>query len=265
MNIRGVTRGVNAALCLLALASCTHSPNADAKWMPLFNGRTLDGWTPKISGYALGEDPFGTFRAEAGTIRVSYDRYEGGFRKRFGHLAYRTPLGAYRLRFEYRLIGRPLADVESWQQSNSGVMLHGQPPSTMGRDQFFPVSIEVQLLGAERSEPAPTANLCTPGTHVVMNGAVERTHCLNSTSPIIPNGRWTKVTIEVDRKGNLNHLVDGKPVLHYSAAQYDPGDPDARKLIAAAGGELRISHGYIYLQSEGHPVEFRGLELQVLK
>ena len=124
-----------AALLLLALAGCAHPGDPDDEWVSLFDGKTLQGWTPKISGHALGDDPFGTFRAEGGAIRVSYDRYPDGFRKRFGHLAYRAPFSAYRLRLEYRMVGRPLADVEPWQQSNSGVMIRGQPPPTIGRDQ----------------------------------------------------------------------------------------------------------------------------------
>ena len=253
-----------AAILACLTAACAHSPAQEPQWVSLFDGKSLDGWTPKISGHQFGEDPFSTFRAEDGVIRVSYERYGDGFRKRFGHLAYRVPYSTYRLRFEYRLTGKPVGDVEPWQQSNSGVMLHGQPPSTMGRDQYFPVSIEVQLLGADRSEPAPTANLCTPGTHVVMNGALETTHCLNSTSPIVPNGRWTKVEVQVDREGKFTHIVGGKPVISYSGAQYDPGDPEARPLIEVAGGELKLDQGYIYLQSEGHPVEFRHLQLQAL-
>ena len=233
--------------------------------MSLFDGKTLKGWTPKISGYALGKDPMQTFRAEDGVIRVSYDRYGDGFRKRFGHLAYRAPFGSYRLRLEYRLIGQSMPDVESWQQSNSGVMLHGQAPATMGKDQSFPVSIEVQLLGAARHDPAPTANLCTPGTHVVMGGKLETTHCINSTSPIVPNERWTKVELTVDSAGNFTHSIDGTQVMRYAGAQYDPTDPDAQKLIEAAGGKLELQSGYIYLQSEGHPVEFKNLELQLLR
>jgi hypothetical protein len=97
-----------------------------------------------------------------------------------------------------------------------------------------------------------------------MNGALETTHCLNSTSPIVPNGRWTRIEVQVDRQGKFTHIVDGKPVISYSGAQYDPNDPEARPLIEAAGGQLKLSEGYIYLQSEGNPVEFRHLELRVL-
>ncbi len=251
-------------LLLLATAACIHRPaTSEPGWQPLFDGRTLDGWTPKITGYALGEDPLRTFTVADGAIRVSYANYDA-FRGRFGHLAYRTPYSAYRLRLEYRLSGQWMPDVQDWQQSNSGVMLHGQPPATMRKDQEFPVSIEVQFLGAERAEPSPTANLCTPGTHVVMNGSLETRHCINSASPVIPNGRWVKVEIEVDRAGNFTHFVEGVPVLRYSGAQYDPGDPDGRSLIAMNGGRLAIGGGYIYLQSEGHPVEFRNIEVRRL-
>lgn len=246
-------------LALLLSASCTHQP-AGRAWQPLFDGRTLTGWTPKITGYAPGEDPLQTFSVRDGAIRVSYDRYDA-FAGRFGHLAYRTPYSAYRLRLEYRFSGGWLPDVQPWQQSNSGVMLHGQPPHSMRKDQQFPVSIEVQLLGAERAEPSPTANLCTPGTHVVMNGALETRHCINSASPIVPNGRWVRLEVEVDRQGNFTHYAEGRPVLRYGGAQYDPTDADARPLIAQNGGTLAIRGGYIYLQSEGHPIEFRNVEL----
>ncbi|TMJ11493.1 MAG: DUF1080 domain-containing protein [Alphaproteobacteria bacterium] len=251
-------------LALLA-AACAHVP-AEAKegWRPLFDGHSLSGWTPKITGYAAGQDPLRTFSVQDGAIRVSYARYDG-FRGRFGHLAYKTPFSAYRLRFEYRFSGHFLPDVEAWQQSNSGVMLHAQPPATMAKDQKFPVSIELQLLGADRSEPSPTANLCTPGTNVVMHGKLETTHCLNSSSPVMANGRWISAEVEVDAAGNFTHFVEGKPVMRYSGAQYDPTDPEAAPLIAAAGGRLAIQGGYIYLQSEGHPVEFRKIEILPLR
>ena len=250
---------------VLTAAGCAHSaPPAPDGWISLFDGRTLDGWTPKITGEPLGRDPLATFRVKDGAIAVSYDRYDA-FRGRFGHLAYRTPFSAYRLRFEYRFTGTWLPDVEPWQQSNSGIMLHGQRPETMARDQKFPVSIEVQLLGAERAERAPTANLCTPGTHVVMNGKLETTHCINSAGPVLPNGQWIEAEIEVDAEGNFTHFVEGRPVMRYSGAQYDPEDPDARPLLAAAGGALPVRGGTLYLQSEGHPVEFRRIAIKPLR
>lgn len=248
-------------LCM-ALAACA-TPPAESGWQPLFDGKSLAGWTPKITGSALGEDPLGTFVAEDGAIRVRYDRYDG-FKGRFGHLAYRTPFSAYRVRFEYRFTGTHLPDVESWQQSNSGIMLLGQDPATMTRDQQFPVSLEMQLLGAARAEPSPTGNLCTPGTNVVMDGRLETTHCIHSSSPVFPNQRWVRAEAEVDRAGNVTHFIEGVPVMRYAAPQYDPADADAKPLIAAAGGRLGIERGWLYLQSEGHPIAFRNIELRPL-
>lgn len=252
-------------LVIFILTSCASlaEPGRSRGWRPIFDGRTLKGWTPKITGYALGEDPLGTFGARDGAIRISYANY-GTFDGRFGHLAYRTPFNAYRVRFEYRFSGRWLADVQPWQQSNSGIMIHGQPPETMSRDQQFPVSIEVQLLGAERAEPTPTGNLCTPGTNVVVEGKLVTEHCILSSGPVIPNGRWIKGEVEVDAGGNVTHFIEEKSVLHYGAPQYDPADADARPLIARAGGALRLGGGYLYLQSEGHPIEFRRIELKRL-
>jgi hypothetical protein len=53
-------------------------------------------------------------------------------------------------------------------------------------------------------------------------------------------------------------------VLHYAAPELDPNDKDAQPLIAAAGGKLELRQGYIALQSEGHQIEFRNIELKRL-
>ena len=249
------------ALPLLTLAGCATVP--EPQWQSIFDGRTLDGWTPKITGLALGEDPLHMFVVEDSAIRVSYanyPRFEGGF----GHLFWKAPLGAYRLRFEYRLFGETLPGVQEWQASNSGLMFHAQAPETMRRDQDFPVSLELQLLGVPRPTQEPTGNLCTPGTTVVIDGKRDLRHCINSSSPLIPLGRWVKLEVEVLPDGRITHFLDGQPVMRYEAAELDPADADATPLIAAAGGKLALRGGYIALQSEGHPVEFRNIELMRL-
>jgi hypothetical protein len=246
------------ALPLLALAGCTTVP--EPQWQSIFDGRTLDGWTPKITGRAVGEDPLKMFVVQDGAIRVSHANY-AKFDGEFGHLFWKAPLGAYRLRFEYRLFGETLPGVQDWQASNSGLMFHAQAPETMRRDQDFPVSLELQLLGVPRPTQEPTGNLCTPGTTVVIDGKRDLRHCINSSSPLIPLGRWVKLEVEVLPDGRITHFIDGQPVMRYEAAELDPADADAKSLIAAAGGELALRGGYIALQSEGHPIEFRNIEL----
>ncbi len=235
----------------------------EARWERIFDGQTLAGWTPKITGRAVGEDPLGMFTVHEGAIRVSHANYET-FEGEFGHLFWKAPLTAYRIRFEYRLFGESLPGIQEWQASNSGLMFHSQAPGSMRLDQAFPVSLELQLLGIPRPTQEPTGNLCTPGTTVVLDGKRDPRHCILSSSPLLPVGRWTRVELEVLPSGEITHFIDGEAVLRYSAAELDPEDSDARPLIAAAEGKLELRQGYIALQSEGHQVEFRNIELMRL-
>jgi hypothetical protein len=231
-------------------------------WISLFNGKDLTGWTPKIKGYPLGENFGNTFRVEDGVLKVSYDQYQQ-FDRKFGHIFYKDRFSHYRLRVEYRFIGDQCPGGEGWATRNSGVMLHCQPPETIAKDQDFPVSIEVQFLGGLGRGPRSTANLCTPGTHVVMSGDLIKRHCTNSKSKTFDGDQWVTVEVEVRGDKTIKHLVNGEVVLAYEQPQYDDGDANARPLIK--DGQKLIRDGYISLQSESHPIEFRKVELMVLK
>lgn len=247
----------------LAYALVPRSAAGEQSWIQLFNGKDLDGWTPKIKGYALGDNSANTFRVECGAICVRYDGYDNRFKDRFGHLFYKAPFSNYVLRAEYRFVGEQLPDGPGWAIRNSGIMIHCQPPATMRQDQDFPVCIEVQLLGGAGQNPRTTANLCTPGTHVVMDGKLITRHCTDSRSKTFHGDQWVTAEVEVHSQGKIIHRVNGEVVLEYEQPQLDPDDADAKKLIQENGGVL-IPGGYISLQSESHPVEFRKVELKPL-
>ena len=234
---------------------------ASSEVIRLFNGRDLRGWIPKIRGYRLGENFGRTFRVEDGLLKVRYDQYDR-FDERFGHLFFEKPFSRYRLRVEYRFVGEQIEGGPGWAFRNSGIMVHGQDPATMAVDQKFPVSIEVQLLGGRAKGQRPTANLCTPGTHVVMNGKLLKRHCTDSTSPTFRGDEW--VTVEVEVRGNerIRHYVNGKVVLEYTQPQLDLDDPDARRIADRV--PKMLSGGTISLQSESHPIDFRKVELTPL-
>ena len=141
--IRGV---VTALLVAGPLSLAAQQPAEQDKWVSLFNGKDLSGWKVKIKGYDLGDNFGNTFRVVNGVMKVVYDKYDK-FSDRFGHIFYEQPFSHYVLRVEYRFVGEQVPGGPGWAFRNSGIMLHGQSPESMRKDQDFPVSIEVQLLG----------------------------------------------------------------------------------------------------------------------
>lgn len=237
--------------------------NAGQGWIPLFNGKDLNDWRIKFKGCALGENYKNTFRVEEGVLKVAYDQYEA-FDDRFGHIYYKDKFSKYRLRVEYRFVGEQVKGGAGWALRNNGVMLHCQAPETIAVDQDFPVSIEVQLLGGDGTHPRTTANLCTPGTHVVIEDQLVTRHCIDSRSETYHGDQWVTVEIEVNGNDSIRHLIDGKVVLEYEKPQLDKGDKDAQALMSA-GAPLMVGEGYIALQAESHPTEFRRIDLLPLK
>ena len=60
----------------LGIAVAAGQKPADQKdWIQLFNGKNLDGWVPKIRGYDLGVNYADTFRVADGMLKASYDKY----------------------------------------------------------------------------------------------------------------------------------------------------------------------------------------------
>lgn len=250
---------------LVFLFGLAAAAQAEQPWRPLFNGRDLDGWTPKIRGEKFGDNYGDTFRVEDGVLKVVYDpaKYPT-FGNKYGHLFYEEPFSRYRLRIEYRFTGEQCAGGEDWALRNSGVMIHGEDPAAMPIDKDFPASIEVQFLGGAATGERTTANLCTPGTHVVMDGKLFTPHCTSSKSKTYRGDQWVTVEIEVDGNTKIRHIIDGETVLEYEQPQLDPKDARAKESLAARNGDKQLSGGTISLQSESHPVEFRQVEIQLL-
>lgn len=252
---------------LLGAACATQEPEGEAEgWRDLFDGQTLEGWTPKIRGYPLGENYRDTFSVHDGAIRVSYDKYDS-FDERFGHIFYQAPFEAYQLRLEYRFYAAPGADTPEWARYNSGVMIFSQDPTTMAVEDSFPVSVEAQILGPSGDAPRTNGNVCTPGTHIVIDNELVKTHCINSNTPAPPNGDWHTFEINVLPDGRIIQKQNGTVTMEYADAQLDPDGGMARSgpLVAAAGGSTALSGGYISLQSEGSPIEFRNIQLRELR
>ncbi|MBA2225691.1 DUF1080 domain-containing protein [thermophilic bacterium 2918] len=265
MSLLGIASlGSLLSIGLLSLPA-QESTQPATPWRALFNGKDLDGWVPKFKGHPLGENYRDTFRVEDGVLKVCYDKYRS-FDNTFGHLFYvKEKFSRYRLRVEYRFVGQQCPGGPSWAVRNNGIMFHCQDPKSMRKDQDFPVSIEAQLLGGLGQGNRPTNNVCTPGTHIVLNGKLFTPHCTNSRSKTYHGDVWVTAEIEVLGSEKVRHYVEGELVLEYEKPQLDPKDPDAARLLRERNGEVLLSEGYIAIQAESHPTEFRKIEIRELK
>jgi hypothetical protein len=237
---------------------------ADPKdWVQLFNGRDLKDWTPKFAKHDLGVNVNDTFRVEEGLLKVRYDKWTS-FEAEFGHIFYREPFSYYLLAAEYRFVGEQVPHAGpslAWARRNNGLMLHSPDPKTMLKDQDFPISIEVQLLGGlGDGKPRTTANLCTPGTHVVLNGKLHTAHCTNSKSKTYEGDQWVRVEVLVHGDELIRHMAEGETVLEYTKPQIGGGAASPTDPTVKVDG-APLTGGFISLQAETAPIDFRKVEL----
>lgn len=261
--MRNLLLPVISVLFFLAGWSCSPRIPSHAvkeEWIDLFNGKDIDDWFVKIQHHETGDNFGNTFRVEDGMIKIRYDQYPS-FNDQFGHLYFKQPFSYYHLKFEYRFTGEWRKDAPEYTILNSGIMYHSQDPRTMPKEQDWPISIEMQLLaGLPDGQPRPTGNMCSPGTHIVYQGKLDTRHCINAASKTYMPGQWIKAELIVLGDSLITHIIEGDTVLQYSKPQiggpvvnrYDPAQKQDGKLLTS---------GFIALQSEGQPIDFRHIRL----
>ena len=250
---------------ILLVLSCgvPKQDKSETGWVQLFNGRDLDDWVVKVNHHEPGVNFGNTFRVEDGMIKVRYDQY-GDFNEQFSHLYYKTPFSHYHLKFEYHFTGDLQKGAPEYTMLNSGVMFHSEDPKLMLKDQNWPISVEMQLLaGLGDGEPRPTGNMCSPGTEIVYQGVLYEGHCLNSSSPTYGKDEWVKGELIVLSDSLITHIINGDTVLQYSKPTMGGGVVSGYDTTRWIPGKP-LTSGYVALQSEGQPVDFRNIELKVL-
>ena len=255
-------------LLSIIFIQCTPKINSTAggakeEWIDLFNGKDIKDWTAKINHHETGENFGNTFRVEDGMVKVRYDQY-GAFNEQFGHLYYKTPFSCYKLIVEYRFTGDFVKDGPGYAILNSGVMFHSQDPYTMPKDQNWPISIEFQFnAGLGDGKPRPTGSMCSPGTKVVYQGKLDERHCIVSSSRTFEKNEWVKAELVVYADSLVSHIINGDTVLQYSKPQIGGNVVNNYDPKIKIDGKL-LSEGFIALQSEGQPIDFRKVQLMKL-
>jgi Domain of Unknown Function (DUF1080) len=230
------------------------SGGASGGWVKIFNGQDLTGWSSLIHKSAYKQDPYNTFRADAvnHVIKVTYEDYPNtSFDDRCGLLYYDKLLTNYRVRVTYRFLEPQATNPVSWGKNNSGLMIFGIAPAQVTGDPEFPPLIEIQLLGANSAGGSTTPNMCTPGGMTMKKSTAACGDNHTGVAPP-PAAEWATVEAEVHVKGDtkvFQYPDMTTPVITMSGPVYDGKD---------------VTAGYLSLQSESQPVEFKDVELMEL-
>ena len=260
---------------LFGFYACQYNNISDQEeWIALFNGEDLSDWTIKFANQVLDVNFRNTFRVKDRMIRISYDAYNT-FDDAYAHMYFKKPFSYYKLRFDYRFTGQQVKGGENWNVRNSGIMLHSQSAESNDYGQYFPVSIEIQLLGGLDTGERTTGNVCTPGTALVLNGKLDDRHCINSNSKTYHGDQWVNVEVIVMGGESIAHIIENDTVLKYQFPQIGGGftnpklgekDWTSRGVVQskdiwiAQSGKI-LTKGYISLQAESHPIDFKNIEL----
>lgn len=262
-------------LSFVVMACQSNKSDVDSEeWISLFNGTDLTGWDIKIAGFEMNDNYNDTFVVQDSMIRIQYDHYDE-FNDAFGHMYYKEPYSYYKLRFDYRFVGEQLKGGASWNVRNSGVMLHSQSAESNEIGQGFPVSVELQLLGGLNKGERTTCNVCTPGTAVEMKDTINFKHCINSRSKTYNGDQWLSVEAVVMGGESMSFIIEKDTVLSFQRPQVGGGfiseqqegrDWDTFKIINDKEAWIQkagtiLTEGYIALQAESHPIDFKNIEL----
>ena len=238
-----------AAVCL-AVPAAFGQRKADPKdWIQLFNGKNLDGWTPKITGYPTGENFANTFRVENGLMKVSYDGYDE-FRNRFGHIFYKDKFSNYRLRVEYRFVGEQVAGGPGWAIRNSGVMFRVDPAANV----TYESGPEMQVLdeaGHADAKSRLTAAGAAYGLYPAPQGVARGAESWNSARLVV-NG------------AHVEHWLNGVKIVEYELWSDDCERRVQNSKFAQWPGYGRAKRGHIALQDHGDRVSFRNIRIREL-
>jgi len=248
-------------IAAILLKSCALSaPDPDKEeWIELFNGSDMKEWTPKFTGFELGENYKNRFLVKDSLLSVRYaekDTFNGDF----GHLYYNQKFSHYRLKAVYRFVGQQMNGGPGWAVRNNGLMLHCQDPSSLGLNQDFPISLELQLLGGDGENERTNANLCTPGTNVVIGDSLFTPHCINSTSKTYHGDQWVEVEALVLGDSLIQHIHEDKVVMEYRKPTMGGGNVSGYKESTYLEG-TPVKEGFIAIQAETAPIDFKSIQV----
>jgi len=232
------------AAALVGLAAAAAGPGrADGPtpgFTPLFNGKDFTGWTFFLQG---GADPAKTFSIKDGVIQCTG--------RPLGYMLTEKEYGDYVLRVQWRF--------SPDKPGNSGVFVH-----VSGPDKIWPRAVEAQLYAgragdiwlvdgfkmkiAQARDPNSERHYARIGDKFVKKDSKDKKgrdqYEIVGKTVEKPLGEWNQY--EITCQGNTIKLVVNGQLVN-------------------EGTDAEATKGKILLQSEGAPIEFRNIEIKMLK
>ncbi|MEX2574452.1 MAG: DUF1080 domain-containing protein [Balneolaceae bacterium] len=221
---------------------------ADAGWILLFNGETLDGWR----GHGRDGLPDGHWQVDDGNLMkiatADVERAEDGQPLRGGDLLYNRPFENFELSFEWKVSPEGNSGIK-YNVSNERASANSSEPS------YGALGFEYQILDDDH-HPDGDPNILTAGLYDLIPPG--------TNAELNPAGSWN--TGRILYNGNYGaHWLNGEKVLEYELET----NMMNRLLQTSKWGDLpdfgnRRSEGYIVLQDHGDSVWYRNIKLREL-
>jgi Domain of Unknown Function (DUF1080) len=243
-------------------------PGGAGPWIPLFNGKNLDGWDYFQQGVGF-KDTTNAVTVHDGMIHMLGPQHTGGDAPGFGHIVTPREYGNYHLRVEYKF-GEKRFEPRLLAKRNSGLLYHTFPE----RDRVWPNSVEFQFEESDVGDAILMNTRCWPGANLggtpawPNQGGVAPRSTFTISEPRQPierqhlykNGNFEKLgdwnTIELIAIGDKSaHLVNGRIVNSlYEIVGQDVNDRNVYR---------PLTKGRLALELEGAEVFFRKVEIRV--
>lgn len=231
------------------------------EWVPLFNGKNLDGWRIWIRGLEPGNDPERIFQVVNKEIHVYRDQPHGT-KMPYGVLVTDDTFSDYRLQFEYQWGEKKfIPRMESVR--DAGLLYH-----VVGREIVWPTSVECQV------QEGDTGDIFTVRTQVESpvdatgkvfqdlpdGGSMRKFFRANGITRVIKsttaeNEGWNTVEVIV-RGDSAIHLVNGR-INNYCTRMKAPS-AESEELVP-------LTSGRIALQCEGAELYYRNIRIMNLE
>jgi hypothetical protein len=257
-----------ACVALSGPAQTSRSAAADSnEWVPLFNGRNLDGWYTFLQKHGKDRDPDRVITIEDGAIHL-YKHAADGSEQVMGYIGTNEEYGDYHLRLEYRW-GEKKFKPRYQLKKDAGLYYH-----ITGPDAVWPRSLQFQieatnvgdliaLYGMQldssvdpktRGEAMPTFLPLDRGGEARVLGGKGIAYQKHLAGDHERDG-WN--TVEVIARGDsTTHVLNGTVVNQGTKVRFvDPSGPGTARPLA---------RGRIALEIEAAEIYFRKVEIKRL-